>query len=329
MAASELGARGLGRLTAVDPRSIWRHEALDFTPWLLDNADVLADALGIELELTANEHPVGGFSLDLLGADLTNDCTLIVENQLTGTDHSHLGQLITYAAGTDAATIVWLATEFRDEHRQAIDFLNDLGGEKARFFGVEINAVQIGDSLAAPLLRVVAEPNDWHAAVSSGAKAAQATGGKGLLYRSFWERFLPALHEAIPNWSKAKKPQSQNWMNLYWPTSGATFVAAFGKNGQMRVELYIDTGDEALNNELFDHLKSQQVEIEAAFGEPLVWEDLPTRRACRVSVQGVGDVLNEEGHDLYVSWMIDALKRMRHAFPAARFVLSESMPEHS
>jgi hypothetical protein len=98
---------------------VWPHEAHDFTPWLLDNADALEATLGIEIELSAAEHPVGGFSLDLIGRDLTNDCVLMVENQLTGTDHGHLGQLLTYAAGTDAQTIVWMATAFREEHRQA------------------------------------------------------------------------------------------------------------------------------------------------------------------------------------------------------------------
>jgi hypothetical protein len=50
---------------------------------LLAHADALADVLGIDLELTANEHPVGGFALDLIGKDVTNKCVLIVENQLT------------------------------------------------------------------------------------------------------------------------------------------------------------------------------------------------------------------------------------------------------
>ena len=123
------GMLELGRLQSMDPRDVWRHEAHDFTPWLLENADVLSDALGIDLELSAAEHPVGGFNLDLVGRDLTNNCVLIVENQLSTTDHGHLGQLVTYAAGTDARTIVWISPSFREEHRQALDFLNDMGGE--------------------------------------------------------------------------------------------------------------------------------------------------------------------------------------------------------
>jgi hypothetical protein len=63
----------------IDPRTVWVHEAHDFTPWLLENADRLSEALGIDLELEAAEHAVGGYSLDLVGRDITNDAVLIVK----------------------------------------------------------------------------------------------------------------------------------------------------------------------------------------------------------------------------------------------------------
>lgn len=116
----------LSKLENLDPRAVWLSEAHDFTPWLLAHADDLGAVLGIDIELTANEHPIGSFALDLIGRDLTNDCVLIVENQLTATDHGHLGQIVTYAAGADAGTVVWMATAFREEHRQALDWLNNL-----------------------------------------------------------------------------------------------------------------------------------------------------------------------------------------------------------
>ena len=96
----------LGTLEDVEPRTIWAHEAQHFTPWLATQGDRLSDALGIDLELSGSEYPVGGFSLDLIGRDLTHDAPLIVENQLADSDHSHLGQLLTYAGGTNASTIV-------------------------------------------------------------------------------------------------------------------------------------------------------------------------------------------------------------------------------
>lgn len=102
----------LQRLTLVPVREVWPHEAHDFTPWLLMNVDVLSDLLGMELALTVAEHPVGGFSLDLLGRDESTGQTVIVENQLETSDHTHLGQILTYAAGTDPSTIVWITTGF-------------------------------------------------------------------------------------------------------------------------------------------------------------------------------------------------------------------------
>src|ERR1700757_2980410 len=111
----------LGRLTTVPPRDVWTHEAHDFTPWLLQNVDVLSDLLGTDLELDVAEHPVGDFSLYLLGRDVSDDSVVIVENQLARSDHVHLGQILTYAAGTNPKTIVWITTSFRPEHRAALD----------------------------------------------------------------------------------------------------------------------------------------------------------------------------------------------------------------
>ena len=112
---------GLGNVEWLDIRAVWPNEATSFTPWLLDNADILGDTLGLEIQLEEAEHSVGNFSLDLIGRDLTHEARLIVENQVEQSDHGHLGQLLTYTAGTDAATIVWVARGFRDEHRVALD----------------------------------------------------------------------------------------------------------------------------------------------------------------------------------------------------------------
>ena len=97
----------LSRLERVDVRSVWANEATAFTPWLsqADNLALLGDALGLELELEAQEREVGPFRADLLCKDGDGHFVLI-ENQLEKTDHGHLGQLMTYAAGLQAVTIV-------------------------------------------------------------------------------------------------------------------------------------------------------------------------------------------------------------------------------
>jgi uncharacterized protein DUF4268 len=302
----------LGTLTSVNPRSVWQHEAHDFTPWLLAHADSLADALGIDLELTANEHPVGGFALDLIGKDLTNDCVLIVENQLTTTDHLHLGQILTYAAGTDAATIVWIAVSFREEHRQAMDWLNSLAGEAARFFGIEIGAVRIGNSPIAPTFTLRAQPNDWHAQLSKAAKTGTQMSAKGQLYRALWGKLLERVHAERPSWTRAKVPTSENWMTMPSPIKGAVNGFNFPP-GQLRAELYIDTGDGEVNTRIFDALHIHKAAIEELFGESLKWEPLPTRKASRIATYSVGDVTQSDAHDDYVVWFIQASSRLREA----------------
>jgi hypothetical protein len=306
----------LSRLQPLDPREVWVHEAHDFTPWLLANADALADVLGIDMELTAAEHPVGTFSLDLVGRDLTNSCVLMVENQLTATDHGHLGQLLTYAAGTEARTIVWMATSFREEHRQALDFLNNLGGEDVRFFGVEIGVVRIGASEPAPLFKLVAQPNDWHALVATATKATtQGISGKAQLYVTFWTTFLERVHAERPAWTKARKALPQNWLNMPSPFrgGGVLYSVNFPAGGKLRTELYIDNGDGDANLALFEALRAHQNEIEASFGEPLSWEDLPGKRACRIAVYGIGDVAETDKHDDYITWFIESGTRLRAA----------------
>jgi hypothetical protein len=313
----------LGKLVPVDVRTVWQHEARDFTRWLLEHADALADSLGIDLELTANEHPVGGFALDLIGKDLTNDCVLIVENQLAGTDHSHLGQILTYAAGTDAATIVWAATSFREEHRQALDWLNNLAGDRARFFGVEIGAVRIGDSAIAPLFTLRAEPNDWHAQLSVAARSTVLqVSGKGQLYREFWTRFLQRVRDERPSWTKAKVPKTGNEMSMPWLVRDAWFGVGFTQDHQIRTVLYIDSKDAETNARIFESLQSCQATIEERFGGPLSWETLPNRRRCHIAVCAPGDVMESGSYDSYIDWFIHVGTQLRQALaPYAHDVL--------
>jgi hypothetical protein len=309
----------LGRLEPLDPRSVWPHEAHGFTPWLLDNADALAEALGLDIELSESEHPIGGFALDLLGRDLTNDCVLIVENQLSTTDHSHLGQLITYAAGTEARTIVWLAVSFREEHRQALDYLNALGGETARFFGVEIGVVRIGDSKPAPLFKLRVQPNDWHAQLAAAADTTSKQAGKAPLYQSFWTRFLDRIRQEHPDWTNPnRKPQPENWFDM--PSqfkSRARYFVSFPRGGKLRSELYIDSRDQDANTALFDRLVAMKSEIETAYGGPLSWEPLPDRQSCRIADYTDGDVSNQDQFDSYIGWFFTTGSRLRAALDNA------------
>ena len=307
----------LGKIEQVDPRLVWAHEAHDFTPWLLGNADRLSEALGIDLELEAAEHAVGGYSLDLVGRDITNDAVLIVENQLEVTDHSHLGQVLTYAAGTGASTIVWIATAFREEHRQALDWLNESTGEKTHFFGIELQVVRIGESLNAPLLKVVVQPNDWQKQIR-GVTGGGGVSEKGALDVQFWGKFLDRVRVEHPEWTKSPHRGPHNWFQMKAPIKGCRISHSFAQHDRLRHELYIDSGEADANTELFERLHERRAEMETAYGRPLSWEELPNKRACRIAEYKEGcSVIDEERYDEFIDWFIDAGSRLRSSLNLA------------
>ncbi len=309
----------LGRLEHVQVRSVWTHEAHGFTPWLLTNADTLAEVLGIDVELQHSEHPVGGFALDLIGRDLTNDAVLIVENQLEMTDHVHLGQILTYAAGTDARTIVWVAPSFREEHRQALDWLNEQTREDVRFFGVELQVVRIGDSLPAPLFSLAAQPNDWQKHVRRVAEGDRDD-ARSALYYAFWAKYLEQVHLRHPDWTRRRKPSPDNWMDFSGPVRGTRINPSFAQGRRLRHELYIDTGDLDRNRVMFEGLLAVRDRIEGAYGRALEFEALPRARAKRIAEYlQEADVAGEDRHQQYIDWLIDAGERLRRALDAVGF----------
>lgn len=301
----------VAKLEKVAARVAWPHEASDFTPWLLANASELGEALGMDLELSAAEHGVGEFSLDLIGKDVATGDIVIVENQLEKSDHNHLGQLLTYAGGTDAVNVVWVADEFRAEHRAALDWLNERTDERTRFFAVQISAVRIGNSPYAALFEVIVMPNDWQKEVRSQA-AATALSPKQESYREFWSLFLELLQEQHPGWTNTRKPLPQNWMNLPAGVSVANYTVVGGKD-RLRVEIYFSSSSSEVNDENFRKVLAHRQTLETAFGDPLTWEPLDGKKACRVSFSRTGDIAHAEQWDEYAQWFVDTAYRLRTA----------------
>ena len=165
--------RKLGRLKKIkNVRDIWDKEDRDFTPWLAEdeNISLLGESIGLSLEVEAQEKSVGPFRADILCKDTADDSWVLIENQLEKTDHKHLGQLMTYASGLKAVTIVWLATKFTEEHRSSLDWLNQITDDSFNFFGLEIELWRIDDSLIAPKFNLVSKPNDWSRSVAAASK---------------------------------------------------------------------------------------------------------------------------------------------------------------
>ena len=292
----------LGRLKLVDPRQVWPDEATDFTPWLLDNEDYLGEVLGIDVVLEERERPVGAYSVDLFGSDETHQCPLIVENQLEVTDNQHLGQLLTYAAGTDSKTIIWVSPEFRDEHRKALDFLNSISDDETRFFGVEVAVGRIGDSALAPIFRVMCEPDNWRYLIQQGPKPTDLTSSQAAYY-SFWTTFLKSLHAKHPGKTKVQSPGSLSHIRLKYMRRGILIRGGFFAKGKFACQIYIDTVDEDANKAIFDALSLHKDTIETELATQTRWYEMLGRRACRISVSRDGTIKDTQTHDELISWL--------------------------
>lgn len=274
--------QNLGNLRKISLREAWKNEATDFTPWLAEqeNLNSLADTLGLgELELVQREYPIGDFSLDILCTDDQGE--VIIENQLEKTDHTHLGQIITYASGVGAKKIIWIAESFRREHVAALEFLNQNTTEDLNFFAVEIELWQIGDSPMAPSFNVVVKPNGWAKAGREQARAVSSATPLKLLQLKFWTDLVAYIDQHKINLGTTE-PKPQHWFNNRLGKSG--FVLSFTANSRasrLGVELYIDPAD---SKEKFRALESRKMEIEGALGCELDWQLLPDSHACRIAL---------------------------------------------
>ena len=306
----------LSTLLPVDVRLVWPGEASSFTPWLLANPDVLGKVLGMDLELTAAEHKVGGFSLDLIGRDASEDQVVIIENQFGPTDHRHLGQLLTYAGGTDPKTVVWIAESFRDEHRAALDWLNLRTDSATRFFGVRLGTVTLAGApagLVAPLLEVVVQPNDWGKAVKKSPVDAQSD--KQQLYSAFWTKWLERTKHHC--WTNRKAPDV-NWMYLPSGSPRARYMVCFRSDGLLS-ELFFHHEIPEINVARWRVLEAKRPLIEESFGEGLIFDDLPERKGCRIGImRQAGESVDEESAwPNYLAWFEDTQVRLRAAIAAA------------
>ncbi len=315
----------LGKLQRVDPRTVWKHEAHDFTPWLVESIERLGEALGMELEVVDREADVGDFAADILARDLGRDRLVVIENQLEPTDHSHLGQLITYAAGLEASVVIWVSREFREEHRQALDWLNRGDGAATEYFGVVIELLQVDDSKPAVNFRLVASPNNWSRQSKRGPGVDEVS-GKRSSYQEYFQLLIDELREKH-RFTNAKVGQPQNWYSFSSGTRGFQYSTSFAQGGEVRAEVYIDPGDRAKNEAAFDALLGDKATLEKEFGEPLRWERLDSRRACRVACYTTGSIEDSaEQQEQYRKWAIERLLRFKKVFGPRLPALAKSQP---
>lgn len=182
-----------GSLESIPLRDAWPNEARDFTPWLAENLELLSETIGLPLERTGVEVSVDEFSADILARNPRDDTAVLIENQLEGSDHSHLGQILTYLAGLQAKTVIWIAREFSEAHMSAIRWLNNNTDSQFAFFAIRVRAVRIGESPVAPVLEVSEQPSDWDRQLRQVSQESESELGQ--FRREFWEYYA----EHYPN----------------------------------------------------------------------------------------------------------------------------------
>ena len=301
----------LGRLIQLDLREYWEREDTHFTPWLAEeeNISLLSDAIEIELEVQDQEARVGPFRADILCRNTSDDTLVLIENQLEKTDHSHLGQLLTYASGLDAVTLVWVVQTFTEEHRAALDWLNRITDEKFHFFGLEIELWSIGGSDAAPKFNVVAKPNDWSKTVKEAADTVRSklTPWKQTQLE-IWRAFGSYLEKHKIDF-KPPKPSASLWMGYGVGKSGAALVVSFTKT-EAFVHIQLNN---TFHPEWFAALQNNRSEIEASLGFSLDWQERAAMKHAYIVTKRNADMVDQ-----------DKLKALKNTGPSDVRILSNA-----
>lgn len=303
----------LSQIHELQLRDIFQSESKDFTPWLSAHLEQLSDKLGIEITDPEIEAIVGDFKLDILGVDPNSKDVIAIENQLEASDHTHLGQLITYASGVEAGIVVWVMPELRQEHQQALDWLNE--NSETSFFGVEVRAIQIGDSNPAIDFRVKVAPNDWQRGIRRTTSRGEIS-PRNELYRQFFAELGERYFKDLPG-RRQPKAQPQSWYSFGGGKSGITFGWAYKMEDRFATELYIDVGDGDLNSKFLEELRSV-----TDIGDDLIgrikWEELPGKRASRIAVYRDGDIESVSDDPSYkdnvIQWAIGMMERFESIF---------------
>lgn len=276
----------ISRLTAIPLRDVWKDEAYDFTPWLAsdENIELLGETIGRRLEVESVEHAVGRYSADIVCKDLDTGGTVLIENQLTKSDHRHLGQICTYAAGVGAETIVWLAENICPEHREAVDWLNSISDDKTNFYAVKLQAWRIGGSLPAPGFEVVSQPALLAREARKDVRQLSETAltDHQIQQVQYWADFISTGTGIVPD-IEQRVPYKGCWQTVrtFNNSDGVAMefnVYASKKN--LRAEAYIYLADAKL---VFEALQLFKAEIETEYGGSLKWENPSDKNYCRIA----------------------------------------------
>jgi len=297
---------GLGKLEKVENlRSVWEHEARDFTNWLAEeeNLNTLGNEIGIDIVLLSTEAKTGSFSTDILAIEAYTDNKIIIENQLEKTDHDHLGKLITYASGHDAKIIIWIVKEALEEHRQAVDWLNEHTDEEINIFLCEIELWKIGNSQKAPKFQIISSPNNWTKTMKRSLNNIKT------LQYEYWTKVKEEIDKNCTKF-KSRKPDAE----YFYVISIGSSLAHMGllintRNSEIRSEIFIRN-----NRPLFDYLYNLKDDIENELGFKLNWNISEKNNSVHIDIVKNIDISDRNNWDESIKWHLNTASKLYDSF---------------
>lgn len=292
--------RNLSKLTKVELREVWGHEAIDFTNWLSmkENLELLSEEIGVNIKLISTEANVGRFNVDILAEEESNGRKIIIENQLEDTNHDHLGKIITYASGYDAEIIIWITKDFREEHQKAVEWLNEHTDEEISFFLIKVELWQIEGSNPAPKFELIVSPNEWAKAIKQSSASGELTETK-LQQLDFWTKFKEYVRTKDSR-IKLQSPRPQHWYDVSMGSSDAHVALTINTRDRLLgCEIYISK-----NKDLYNFLLEKKEIIEQEIGEKAKWTDANVASMIKIKKE-ISDVFDPEQTGQHFQWLYD------------------------
>ena len=303
----------LSKIDKLDLDEIWENEN-HFTEWLAkgENISVLSEEIGIYFENIKTQFRAGRFIADIVADVAGGDGTVVIENQIKPANHNHLGQIITYASTLDAKFVLWIVTDFTEEHHEAIDWLNRNISEGIDFFLIQVEVYKIDNSAAAPKFNVICKPNDWSKLAKRLASGDELSGTQ-LLQMEYWDQLIEVAN------------QSEKSLNFGYKARPDSFYDLFFRKGGVHIGLLINTTKKQFgcefciddNKKLFDDLEAKKDEIESdlALKGKLDWDRLgDSVKKSRVRLMIDGDLHDRDSWDKLNKWCIDTSAKFAEVF---------------
>lgn len=300
----------LSKLKKIDLREEWKHEAADFTNWLAqeENLQLLGEEIGVDISLVQTEASVGKFSVDILAEEENTGRKIVIENQLETTNHDHLGKIISYASGFDAEILIWIVKDVRDEHKRAVDWLNEHTDDKINIFAIRMELWQIGDSPYAPKFHIISKPNDWAKAIKTSSSRPDLS-DRRLMQLEFWKQFQEYA-AAQGSSLRLRKANPQHWYDVSIGSSKSYLsLVVDADNEQIRCEFYIPN-----SKPLFNALYDKKDVIASMLPCELEWMVLEGKKASRIRTVTHIDVANSENWETCFKWLTETAQQFQKVF---------------